>query len=190
MPNSFRFESVGHEYFDEHGPIPSVTQLLERAGLVDTTFYTEASRERGSQVHALTSAFDLGSLDTDDPNMPHRGYLLAYMAAMDQLKPNWTDIEVAHLHPGYRFAGRIDRTGLCLGQQTVCEIKSGAPHASHRIQLALYALLAAHASNLKSPHAWQRVCLYLRPNGRFKVEIHRDRRDFDKALEVIQECCA
>ena len=34
-----------------------------------------------------------------------------------------------------------------------------------------------------------RYALYLKDKGKFYVEEHKDRRDFDKAYEVIKACC-
>lgn len=190
LPNSFRFSADAHEYFDGLNLVPGITGMLVKCGLIDDTWFTEESRIRGTAVHHLTAAYDLGALNLEAVAPVYRPYLLAHVAAMEQLRPSWTDVEVAYVHPHYRFGGRPDRVGACLRLQTVCEIKSGAPHKSHRVQLALQAILVAQASDLKDPFAWRRMAVYLRPNGRFKVEIHRDGRDFDQAHEVIQECCA
>jgi hypothetical protein len=50
-----------HTYRDHSGiSYPSVTQILHRRGLINTRFYNQAGRDRGTRVHQLTAAVDSG----------------------------------------------------------------------------------------------------------------------------------
>lgn len=187
---AFRFDAEEHIYTDEHGrTLPSITQMLAKTGWVDERWYTEEGSDRGSAVHRLSAEYDMGALDLQTTVTKYRGYLLGHVKAMEQLRPMWTDVEVPHVHPGYRFGGRPDRIGVVLRLKTVGELKTGKPEQSHGIQTALQAILAAECSDLKVPHAWQRIVWYVNDKGRFKVERFNDRRDFDEALRIVRVCC-
>lgn len=190
-PAVLRFEADRHEYFLGDDRIPSITQLVKMGGLLGSgeQFYTEASRDRGTEVHSLCSDYDLGALDLPRLASPYRGYVLAYIAACHGLQPTWDEIEEADAHPGYRFAGRIDRVGTVQGLQTVAEIKSAAKAKHHAVQTALQAILKSHRSGLPAER-WQRLVIYVKNNGRFSVELHEDQRDFDQARALIKRFCS
>jgi len=188
---AFRFEAADHTYTDlatgQH--LPHITQLLERAGLVDDTWMTEESCERGLIVHALTSDFDLGALNPDTCVSRHRGYLLGHVACMQRLRPIWQHVEVPFVHPTWRFGGRPDRIGMVLRRRAVFEIKTAQPSRAHQVQTALQAILASARDPLP-PRQWARYCEYLKPNGKYKLEEHRDPGDFDEAERILRACAA
>lgn len=185
----FRFDAGRHEYFIGDQRIPSATQLLEMGGLVNgSQYFTEASRRRGTAVHALAADYDLGVLDLPRLESPHRGYVLGYIAACEALKPSWQSIELADVHPGYRYGVRTDRIGTVFGRRTVCEIKSAAKAKHHAVQTALQALADSVRSQVP-PALVQRLTVYVKNTGRFSVEVHEDRRDFDTAMELIRRFC-
>jgi len=188
---TFQFDPDRHEYTDERtGEVfPSITQMLKKCGYVDDTHFEQVHRDRGVAVHQLTASYDLGALDVARCVSPFRGYLLGYVNFVQLMKPTFLTIEEPTVHPGYRFGGRIDRTCLMHGLKTILEIKSGGIEKSHRIQTALQAILET-ANDPLPARDWQRLCLYVQPNGRAKLEPpHEDPRDFDKAYEIIKACC-
>lgn len=186
----FRFEQETHTYLSPvTGEVyPSITQMLDRTGWIDSRWYTEASSERGTVVHDLTARHDLGVLDLDTVPDQYRGWVGAYANVVSILQPEWVKIEEPAVHPHYRFGGRIDRVMKLRGAYGVLEIKSGIPQRSHPIQTALQAILEAHDLGL-APEAIQRFALYLKPTGRFSLEEHKRLRDFDDARDVISRCC-
>ena len=189
LVDSFRFDPERHEYVTLDGEIrPHITGMLEAAGLIDDTWFTEESSERGRCVHSLTADYDLGALPLDSCVSKYRPYLLAHASCMKALRPTWTAIEEPALHPVYRFGGRPDRLGRVQGLQTVLEIKSGVVQPSHPVQTALQAILAA-ASHPLPAEQWRRLCLYLKPSGRFSLVEHKDPHDFAEARRLIQAYC-
>jgi hypothetical protein len=188
MAAVFRFDALAHAYFLEGVQVPSVTQMLQMTGWVDDTYYTEASRIRGTAVHDLCTAFDLDALDPAECESPYRGWLLAYVAALQALQPTWDAIEIPGVHPRYRFGGRPDRVGKVFKLQTIVEIKSGVAEKAHKIQLALQAILLSAERPLPPEH-YQRFVLYVKSTGKFRLERYADTRDFDEARRVIQRCC-
>lgn len=186
----FRFDAGPHVYrsLDTGRQIPNITSMLERTGWIDDTWFTEESSDRGSCVHQLTADYDLGALDPVRCVSPFRGYLLAHVKAMQALEHTWESIEEPAVHPAYPFGGRPDRIGRFVGLKTVLEIKSGAKTRAHQIQTALQAILVSWDGGLPGEH-YQRLAEYLRPDGKFSLELHKDRRDFTEARRVLKVCC-
>ena len=190
MTGGFRFDADTHTYTDATGAVlPHITGLLEAAGWIDTTWLTEAGRDRGTAVHELSAEYDLRGLDPARVVSAHRGYLLAYIAAMKALRPRWTAVEVPCVHPVYRFGGRPDRVGRVLGLHTIAEIKSGAEERHHAVQTAMQAILVAGEHGGLPAEDYQRIAVYLKPTGRYVVERHTDRRDFGRAMEIVRATC-
>lgn len=184
----FSYEAATHTYYIDGAPIPSVTQMLKTTGWVDDTFYTDDGRERGTAVHHYTAQYDLGVLELAAVPRNIRAWVLAYIEIMERVRPVWDYVEVPFWHPTVRFGGTPDRVGIWQSLRTVAEQKSGAPRPADAIQTALQAILVAHTTSLPAP-AWQRLCFYLKPNGRFVVERHPDKRDYDEAHRVLRACC-
>lgn len=190
MAPELRFEPAHHEYFLDGVQIPSVTQMLVATGWIDPTYYTEESRRRGSIVHTLTAAYDLGTLDLDRVHQ-YRGYVLAYIEAMRTIRPTMLAIEEMVVHPGYPFAGKPDRVARMFGVLTIPEIKTGGRERAHAVQTALQAILVAGADreHRLPPTSYQRAAIYLKASGRYTLEQHPARRDFDHAYQVLHDCC-
>lgn len=186
----FRFDAELHEYFDlETGDIiPHITGLLEAAGEIDPTWYTEDSSERGTAVHKLTADYDLGALELAGCVSRYRAYLLAHVDAMKLVGPTgpeWDMIEQPHVNKRLRFGGRPDRVGRMWKAVSVNEVKSGAVDKSHRIQTALQAILVAEEFHLPA-ESIKRYAEYLTPGGRGVVLEHDKVIDFAKAREILR----
>jgi hypothetical protein len=188
---AFRFEPIEHVYTDlaTGEEIPHITGLLARTGWIDDTWYSEESCERGQQVHSLTAAFDLGGLiDVSGCVSAYKGYLQSHVKAMSIIRPTILSVEEPLVHPTLRFAGRPDRDLVAFGLRAVMEGKSGPAARSHMIQTALQAILVSVDAKLP-PESIARFALYWQANGKFKLEEHTNRRDFDEAFRIIRRCC-
>lgn len=189
----FRFDAVNHEYIDLGTGVvlPHITGMLKRAGLVNDEWFTEESRIRGTNVHRLTADYDLGALDPAKCITQYRPYLLAHVAAMTILKAQGLDIHAVEepmVHPGYRYGGRIDRDITLTGRRGVLELKAAIPQKSHAVQTALQAMLLSAECGLPA-ESLGRWCLYLEKTGKFKLEEHRNPRDFSEAQRCIRASC-
>ena len=186
----FSFEASSHTYIDNATGevLPSITQLLEAAGLVDSTWYSEDSRERGTAVHDLCAQFDLGSLNPAMCWSPYKPYLMAHVAAMGILKLEILAVEEPLAHPTLRYAGRPDRILSIGGVKGCYELKTGKPEPAHCVQTAAQAVLISAELNIPAEMLARFAC-YLKPNGRFHVERHTNRQDFDRWMKVLRECC-
>jgi hypothetical protein len=189
---AFRFDAGAHEYIEvgTGALLPHITGMLHATGWVDDTWFTEESSLRGQAVHRLTAEYDLGALDIESCTSRYRAYLLGHVKLMGIVRPKWNAIEEPIVHPTFKFGGRPDRDGLVFspGLNAVWEVKAAIPQRSHQVQTALQAILVAPKLGLP-PFAVKRFAEYLKPNGKFKVEEHKDARDFREAERVIRRCC-
>lgn len=186
----FRFTDDGHVYTDAAtgARIPNITSMLDATGWVDSQWFTEESSIRGTAVHALTADYDLGALDVETCVSEYKGWLLAYVKVMGILQAQVRAVEEMIRHAQLGFVGRLDRIVAVHGVLGIVEIKSGLFQKSHPIQTALQAVLAAQQTHLP-PERIQRFCLYIKENGRFKVEEHVSLGDFVEAQKIIRKCC-
>lgn len=189
MRVSFSAESHTYRDVDTGEVLPNISFLLHRGGHVDDRWYTEESRARGREVHALTADYDLGTLADPKRLGPiYKAPVLAYVQAVGLIRPTWTHIEEALASDRYRFAGTPDRVGEVFGAHAVLEIKNGARERWHGIQTALQAVLAGEEVGLPV-EAIRRYVLYLRPTGKWALEEYPSRQDVTEAYELIRRFC-
>ena len=189
MSLEFTFDDNAHEYARLDGrPIPHITGMLEQCGEIDDRWYTEESSARGTAVHKLTADFDLGALEPERCQSRYKGYLLGHVETVGILRPEFKQIEEPMAHPTYGFAGRPDRIALIYMLLSILEIKTGQKEKCHQIQTALQAILASARYGVPC-EAIPRYCLYLKDNGKYKLERHDKLTDFHRAAEIIRRCC-
>jgi len=163
---------------------PRVTNVLRTAGLIDTTWYTEEARERGTAVHAATAYLDEGKLDETalDPRIVP--YLDAYRAWKRGMAPRILAIEIEVVGRGY--VGHPDRVAEIDGSIWIVDLKSSASEEDwHGVQLAAYA--HAYKYHCNEPGLPRRANLYLLESGRYRFRERTDWRDwvrFRQALEA------
>ena len=183
-----RFDAIEHQYFIDGEEVPHITGMLDNVNLIDDAWLTEEGRERGQIVHRLAADFDLGAIaDPRQVENIYKGWFLAHVAAMRTIRPTWTAVEQAIISVAHRFGGRPDRVGRVWGAWAVVDLKTGTRSAATPIQTALQAILAAPGLRLP-PTAIVRYELDLKKNGKWELFEHTDRRNFDKAYEVIRDC--
>jgi len=148
--------------------LPSVTGILKAVGLIDTAFFTEEGRERGTAVHLACEYLDQGDLDesTIDPQIV--GYLDAYkkFKAASGWQFEW--IEVPVTDKAHTYAGMFDRA-LSSRPRKLLDIKTGAHQPWHSVQSAAY------VNCMDDPFSYSRYGLYLQKDGKFSI------REFPKA---------
>jgi len=186
----FRFDAERHEYTDlSTGEVcPHITGVLKDGGLVDDRWFTAESADRGHVVHKLTADYDFGMFETAKVGAVHAPYLQAYVNAKGILQPVVHAIEEALIHPVHRYAGRIDRDVTLYGVRGVLEIKSAEPHDAHQVQTALQAILLAAELQVR-PSVLGRWCLYLKRNGKWRLDEHLSTADFGIAERLIRDLC-
>lgn len=73
------FLEEAHRYFLDGIEIPGNTSLLQEDGIVDTTWFTPESRDRGTRVHKACWYEDEGDLDWETVRPEERGYVEAFV---------------------------------------------------------------------------------------------------------------
>ena len=169
------FDEQSHTYTIGDRRLPSVTEIIKSAGLMDIRFFDDYTRTRGQFVHSACELLDLGILDEDALDQALIQYVVAYKLFLSEARPIWTAIEEPLFDDAIGVAGKPDR----LSADGVTDIKAGQPQPWHGIQLALYAMLA------KKPITTIRRGLYLRGDGTYKVKIYSDRQDFDAGRAAV-----
>lgn len=138
---------------------PRVTDILKEAGLIDTTWFTDHAREKGTAVHLACQYDDEGTLDEASLDSEVRPYLESYRLYKQQAHTKgfgWNEQPLIHRINLYR--GTPDRV-VFGSYPEVWDLKSGTPLPWHPIQLAAYANLTVN------PYSCRRFGLYLQSDG-------------------------
>ncbi len=161
-----------HEYFlDGAKVLYSVTGVIEEAGLVDSEYFTEESRQRGAAVHLATQYLDEGRLNWLSVDSRIRPYVEGYQAFKEETGFVPTSIEQKIHDEIWGYAGKYDKTGEVPTplQLWLVEIKTGQYADWWGLQLAAY------EAKLSRRHL--RVAVQLMPNGRYKLHRFNDHGD-------------
>lgn len=169
------FEPVEHIYHYQGERVPSVTQVLD---VIDETWRVDPlvlqrAAERGVAVHRATELDDMGDLDIDDLDPVLVPYLEAWRRFRVDLGFTVLHSESRVWHDGMRYAGTLDRVGTFSaggrkrGALQLLDIKSGTVWPSHGPQTAAYAEAFQRLTREKIADRW---CVYLRPDGQYRLE--------------------
>lgn len=193
MSDEFIYDNETHTYKLNGVVIPSVTQILKGAGLVNLDFMDpEILRQKadlGKKVHTTTELYDTEDLFLDDLHPLLQQYLQQWAKFKLDYNFQITDIEAMLYHRVFRYAGRLDRVGTIETDKffgkVVVDIKSGLAHHSHAIQLAGYSELYNQDKKVKD-HIRRRYCVYLSPESYMVKEYNKptDRNVFLSALTI------
>ena len=187
LPIPFEFDPASHIFRKQGIEVPSVTQVLARAGICDYSFVDEETREysmaRGTSVHWMTQLEDEGGLDYRRVPWKLRGYRKAWRAWKQASEFRPVTIEQQFISR-YGYAGIIDRVGSLpplYYPNVVVDIKTGAVPDWARYQLAAYSVFAA-GDNPKYAAHFRRIAVRLCLDGTYKV------REFPRATWQLDWC--
>lgn len=162
--------------------IPSVTQALTAAALIEGDWYTERARERGRFVHKAIFYEEREGLN--DASLDERlvGYVAAYRAFIRDVRPGPCLLGEAPLaDPVLRFAGTLDQVRSINQRIALIDHKTGAEAKWHGCQLAAYQRLTNTEGTIGLAEPLgvvDRYVLYLRPNGQYRLVQQTDRADW------------
>lgn len=156
---------------------PRVTSLLHTCGLVDTAWFTEEARDKGTAVHQAARFLDEGDLDraSVDPNI--KGRLEAYERFLFEVKPTILSIEEPVFHQTYRYRGTLDRRVKIGSAEGVLDIKGPTRSPWQALQVQFYA-----ACFPRRLHRWT---LHLSDDGTYRLIEHDGRNDWNVCLAVL-----
>ena len=141
--------------------------MLKVAGLIDTAWFTDEARDRGTNVATITELDDLKILNEDQVPPGLSGYLAAWRTFREDTDCVIIEVETV-VHDGLRgYAGTLDRVIEWGLSTTVIDIKTGSPSPWHALQTAAYAACLR-------PPVVSRAAVYLDGNGKYRCQHHMD----------------
>jgi hypothetical protein len=147
-------EPESHKYFLNGKHLPSVTQIMSKAGLIDFSFVQkdvlEEACARGTVVHKICELWDKGTLDVESLDTVGRAYLTQWIEISKVFLKGrkWSAIELSLAIPG-QFAGTLDRAIFDGKTISVLDIKTGLTNSVAEVQLTAYLELLMYALNIK-----------------------------------------
>jgi len=164
---SLIFDAATHTYSFDGRIIPSVTQCLQAAGIIDFSMIPQVvlqrAAQRGTAVHRACELHDLGTLDDSTVDVEVGAYLDGYKCFLRDTGFQPARIEQRIYHATYQYAGTLDRTGTLKGQLALIDFKTGIMLDGHRAQLAAYTMA------LPMPRRYRRFGLQLTGEGGYKI---------------------
>jgi hypothetical protein len=161
------FDAATHTYRFEGKVIPSVTQCLKTAGIIDYSMIPQdilrRAAARGTAVHRACELYDLDTLDESTLDAEVGGYLEGYKKFLRDTRFQPSRIEQRCYHEKFRYAGTLDRTGILKGQLVLLDFKTGIVLEGHRAQLAAYTM------TFPMPRRYRRIGLQLKGEGDYKI---------------------
>ena len=172
------FDETTHIYTVDGEQYPSVTQILLAEGFIDSTWFTEWSRQRGKFAHLCTHLDDTGELDEDSVDPALAPYLEAYRRFKRESGFIVSGSEVQMVNTGYRFAGTLDKIGTFKDATcAIIDLETGSHQPAKAIQTAAYEILKG------SPY--KRFALQLKDDGSYKLHQFIDRQDKQIFLSAL-----
>lgn len=186
---TFTFDEASHLYRDDAGAVVlSTTQVLKSAGMISfdgvPPSILEHKRQLGSLVHKVTEMWERGEnlaeYDIPDEVWP---YFQGYVAFRNDCNfaPELIEHQtLAELH-GMKWGMTLDRMGTIDGVPHVIELKCGAKHPAHGVQLASY------DTGLNGREKYARASVQLGPDfpRGYKVHIWEDSSDYQVWIAAL-----
>ena len=149
--------------------LPHVTEILRDAGLVDTRWFTDEMRERGTLLHRAIEFDATGGVDdeTIDPTIAEA--FAKWRQFVAEAKPEILAAELGVEVPSV-YCGTLDLLVRINGAEGILDLK-GQPSPQDCVQLAGY------AGTFNRP--LKRWNLYLRTGNGYRLVEHKERRRDD-----------
>lgn len=194
-----------HVYFDEVGlPIqfPSVTGIIEGAGISDYSSVPEEFRDRGmyrgTQVHWMVQLETQGILNYRKVPRILRPYRKGFNTWLKRsgFIPVWT--ERSFFHPVFGFTGTLDLAGrfpstsmVSEGCSAIVDIKTGWSVMNWvRYQLCAYSTFVY--PDFRRARYVRRIALLLKPDGTYSIKefpIETWDHDFATFIKAKEKVC-
>ena len=175
---NLEYNDERHEYKINGEIVPSVTQVLKEAGLIDFSgippLVLENARERGLAVHETLELYDKDDLvmHTLDPVL--KNYLHQWELWLKESGFNVLTAEQMVGSEEHMYAGTMDRMGTISGDLTIMDIKTSKPTKSSKKNLGLQLAGYVHAS--PKTKIVRRIGLFLTEDS-FKEIEYDDKHD-------------
>lgn len=132
------FRESDHTYWLGSERLPSVTEILTNANIIDKAWYTEESAQRGSAVHRACQLLLEGNLNESTVDSRIAGYVAAFRAFKSVVSIGDCECEKLVWSQYLRYAGLTDIDCVLNGSPALIDIKTGSVPAWVDLQLAAY----------------------------------------------------
>ena len=198
-PRVLSFTAAGHEYRVDGTLVPSVTQLLDDAGLtpdysVVPVAVLEHARTRGIHIDQCCDLLDADDLDWRSVHPEAAPYVEAWLRFREYEGFTPLAAQVPLYHPAYGYAGTADCLGVLPGgRPVIVERKATAKMSpTYALQTAGYAVdgmyYAPPGGGVLAPVPWERparVGVHLKRNGSYDLVPYEDPEDLSAFLGVV-----
>ncbi len=133
-----QFDEADHRYSIDGQEVISVTQALVETGMIDTKWFTEWAKHRGSTVHKCIEFMVKRTLDLNTIDPKIQGYLDAYQLFVDDTGFECDEVERRVWSPSSRTAGTLDQIGRIKDKTAIVDTKTGVLQWQTGIQLSGY----------------------------------------------------
>lgn len=184
------FDELHHEYKIGGRVVPSVTQILQRAGAIDTTWFTPQAAERGKRIHDAIAAYN------EDPSIAPlvsaevEPYLYAYRTFLGVSGARVVEHERMVYCASLDYAGTPDIYAEIGGLYVIIDLKTGPVQSWCAMQTAAYAYSYREAG--RQTH--KRYGLHLDKTGIYRLHPYHDmRNDFGRFVTYLlraRQLCA
>src|SRR3990172_7625330 len=125
MGVQFIYKAETHEYSVDGRRVPSLTEILNSAGIVDSQWFNDYARDKGTFVHSMTAMWDKGTLDEDTLDPQLFMYLVAWRSfrVENRVFLEFADIERPLFHETLMYGCTPDRVAGD-GPPVIIEIKT------------------------------------------------------------------
>lgn len=170
------FDPEAHAYALDGRPVPSVTQLIERADLINyddvPPWQLEHAAQRGTAVHLATEFYDDGDLDDESIDPEILPYVEAWRLFRRESGFKVLRSEVRVYSRRHQYAGTVDTIGLLNGRLAMVEKKTTAVlHPATAVQVTAYGKayneMVDPAERVRSVHS-----VHLRRDGTYRFDEH------------------
>lgn len=133
------YEGSTHTYKINDREVPSVTQILVEAGIINTRWYTEWARHRGSTVHKVLEFLVKGTLDLNSVDDRIVGYIDAYNRFCEDTGFICDEVERRVWNMTAQYGGTLDQLGGTDKYRAIVDTKTGPLMDPTGLQLTGYA---------------------------------------------------
>ncbi len=172
------FDEASHVYLLNGAKVPGVTGVLHNEGFIDSAWFTEYGRDRGTKVHKAIQLYDADELDEESLDPVLRPYLEAWRRFKEEAHVTIEASEVRLASETYGFAGTIDKVARIGSTPAICDLKTGPVSGWVGLQLAAYHIL------LNEP-ARRRYAVQLNNDGSYRLHEFKDRSDRQVFLAAL-----
>lgn len=181
MSATFQFVQDGHQYLQDGVRVPSVTQILQAAGLVDYSHIPESvldhKAEIGTAAHAAAHFLDEGDLNWATVDGEVEPYVRGWEKFLGEtgFVPRMIEQRGIATLRGMRFGYTLDREGILNGRDTLIELKCTAGiEVSWGPQTAAYET----ALRLQDGKARPRIVVHLHKDASYSLIPLNDLDDY------------